>query len=629
MTDAPRLEARATIADAAAGDVIRFSIACRVLEGRLVPGDAIRVELPRSWHIGPYNAAKRVQATDAGAPNYVSARTSAPGAAVACAVEDQSDEEFVKARRTALDGSQNRYVFVARASVERGEVGPGDEIVFDYGRSGPGFEAGWYDEGEQNVAIEARLADGRVAAAAEPPRIRVRPSAAVELVAYLPSIGRPGENAVLRVLALDRHGNRTRGPLRVALAGIDGPAAAASQTLDLDAGAASGTVSLTGEGVVRLHLAAGELRATSNPLLVRAAPSPRIFWGDLHSHAADSFDGAGSQPFAYARDISCLDFYALTEHTEVWREGAWERIAADVARYHAEGSFVTLRAYEATFPAPWGHHNVYFRDTDGPVFGALSGTLLDLWQLLARRDALTVPHHTGVRFLRRRAGTLVGTASVEIDWSHHDAELRRLVEIYSAHGQSELFDPTHPLAYERSDFQFNGSAAGPHYAQDAWRLGLRLGTLASSDDHHGRPGQGAYGLAAVMSTQLTRHGIFDALRDRHCYGTTGARMIVEFEAAGSSMGRETVCDGPVPLRVRVHGTADLAAVEVVRVARDTAPEVVACWSPNGPDLVAASTTEVRDTEAAFYLRAYQRAPYRGRRVQAWSSPVWVTRSRGG
>ena len=91
------------------------------------------------------------------------------------------------------------------------------------------------------------------------------------------------------------------------------------------------------------------------------------------------------------------------------------------------------------------------------------------------------------------------------------------------------------------------------------------------------------------------------------------------------MGDAAVCDGSVPLRVWVHGTGDLDTVEVVRVTPGADAELAAGWLPGRADLVATATTDLRGDGSVFDLRAYQREPYRGRRVQGWSSPIWVTR----
>jgi len=95
-----------------------------------------------------------------------------------------------------------------------------------------------------------------------------------------------------------------------------------------------------------------------------------------------------------------------------------------------------LHAYEASFYAPYGHHNVYFRDQPGPLLDPDTVTLPELWKALKAGQALTIPHHA----LKMPD---------PIDWgTAHNPEFRRNFEIYSGHGLSEEYDPTHPLAFE-------------------------------------------------------------------------------------------------------------------------------------------------------------------------------------
>ena len=236
------------------------------------------------------------------------------------------------------------------------------------------------------------------------------------------------------------------------------------------------------------------------------APAERIYWGDLHSHTRYSWDGVGDGVFEYARDVSGLDFHAVTDHsrsvdaefTRGLGPAVWHDYMDATDEHYEPGVFVTLHAYEASFPAPYGHHNVYFRGSPSLPLSPDRVTLPELWRVLEAGEALTIPHHTG-KFPQ----------PISVD--DHDPEFRRNFEIYSAHGLSELFDPSHPLAFEQSDFtNASTSARDGLFAQDAWARGLMLSTIAASDDHRAHPGQPHWGLAAVTAPGLTREAVFDA-----------------------------------------------------------------------------------------------------------------------
>src|SRR5690606_14611890 len=119
----------------------------------------------------------------------------------------------------------------------------------------------------------------------------------------------------------------------------------------------------------------------------------------------------------------------------------------------------------------------------------------DLWERLERGHAITIPHHTGIRWGANEGEVAnAGLQPVQtaprrdrggpvLDWSlKHDPELRPAIEIYSKHGQSEFFNPEDPLSYEQVKYTPAYSVDGPHYAQDAWAAGLIMGAVAGSDN---------------------------------------------------------------------------------------------------------------------------------------------------
>ncbi|MGO1051287.1 CehA/McbA family metallohydrolase [Crossiella sp. CA198] len=613
----------------------------RVGDQPLEQGGTIRVQLPDSWHAWRRNGAKGVQSHEPAADNHVTGRVASGSASVRCEVEGGVAEDVVKSNRTGIDGRAGRYVYVTRLTVVSGRLAPGDlvEIRFgDVSGGSRGFAAALHPEGPEQVLV-AVDPDGsgyaRILLAEQSPVLEVQPCAPAELLCYGPSLLGAGESGRIRVVVVDAEGNRVN-----SIGGLPVPRVRDGDVLleDPVPGELGGTFEIgftaRSPGVVRVSVYLPALPAgLTNPCWVSpAAPRQRLYWGDLHSHSDHSFDGVGHFPYEYARDVSCLDFYALTEHCERWREGDWENLCERVAKYHDPGRFVTFLAYEATFHEPWGHHNVYFRDpADALVLGADQGTVLDLWRALKGRRALTIPHHTGVAFSPKTAGSIPGSTSPAVDWQYHQPDLRRTVEIYSGHGQSEFYDPSFDLSYENSDFSTNTSRNGPHYARDAWELGHQLGVIGSSDNHRAQPGRGELGLAAVFAPELERGAVFDALHDRQSYGTTGARMLLDFSVNGTPMGQSSTAEGPLRFEIRVAGTEELDTVQILsgRVGASESTKVVAAWLPTGLDFSGTWSAAAPAERTFYYLRVRQRTSYRGRKATAWSSPIWIEPGRDG
>ena len=78
--------------------------------------------------------------------------------------------------------------------------------------------------------------------------------------------------------------------------------------------------------------------------------------------------------------------------------------------------------------------------------------------------------------------------------------------------------------------------------------GHRLGIIASPDH------RGGLGLAGVWARALTREAIFEALRARRTFGTTGARLDLWMTVNGAPQGSEITAGGAVHVEATVHGS---------------------------------------------------------------------------
>lgn len=69
---------------------------------------------------------------------------------------------------------------------------------------------------------------------------------------------------------------------------------------------------------------------------------------------------------------------------------------------------------------------------------------------------------------------------------------------------------------------------------------------------------------AVYAKELTREGLYEALKARRCYGTTGERIVLETYADDHMMGEEYTTNSPPEIVVKVAGTKNLESVELYR-----------------------------------------------------------------
>jgi hypothetical protein len=363
----------------------------------------------------------------------------------------------------------------------------------------------------------------------------------------------------------------------------------------------------------------GAVWGYSNPSLPMAPDGLYLYWGDLHAQSehhvmhSQTMDfrqsgwskgiscGTLDECYRYAREISMLDFVAITDQGACLTD-SWEYCQEKVREYHQPGTFVTFKGYEAG--SPLGHRNVIYctdeveKPLDAKRFNSFHPDVV-FERYRGRGDAIIIPHHV----------------KTWTDWSLHDPELEPLMEIYSCWGQSES---------PGLDLWNKGQTPGAG-AWEAFRRGYRMGMIASSDNHVGMPGR-SYpgdrqihtpfpgGLCAIWAKDLTRASLFNALRQRHCYGTTGARIIVRFAIGGSPMGSVVErAAKPLPMQIEVCGTAPIERIEVVRDL-DTSHT----FTGNGRTHVKEEFECETKQPAMFYLRIRQTDGQR-----AWTSPIWV------
>ncbi|MDX1401919.1 MAG: DUF3604 domain-containing protein, partial [Kiloniellales bacterium] len=164
-----------------------------------------------------------------------------------------------------------------------------------------------------------------------------------------------------------------------------------------------------------------------------------------------------------------------------------------------------------------GDRNVYFRKEGRTIHRSSHALLLDrsdiesdaptahdLFSALQGEDCLLYAH--------------IGGRPADVAYAH-DPRLETAMEIHSAWGTFEWL------------------------MEDCFKLGYRVGVVANSDGHKGRPGAsypgasdfGAYGgLTCFLMQALTRDALFDCLKKRRHYATTGERIHIDLSVTSAA-----------------------------------------------------------------------------------------------
>jgi hypothetical protein len=151
--------------------------------------------------------------------------------------------------------------------------------------------------------------------------------------------------------------------------------------------------------------------------------------------------------------------------------------------------------------------------------------------------------------------------------------------------------------------------------------------IADGDDHSSTPGRCYYeggspnepnklGLAAVYAQDLTREDLFHSLYARHCYGTTGERIFIDFRMDRNRMGSEYETAIPPKIAYRVGAPSEIDQLEILR---DN--EVIRTLSGESRVIEGVTTDDaITSGTHSYYLRLTLVTGDR-----AWSSPIWVTK----
>lgn len=445
------------------------------------------------------------QTLDPAAPNFVRLSASRP-----CTL---------RARYESF-GDARPWFRMFRVQVAGGCLGEGDTVdivLGDTSAGSPGMRVQSFceDAWELRVLVDP-CATGHFQEVPGGVAFAVAPGPARAWKAVLPGRRPAGAPFWLGLAAEDVGGNPTASSLRPLRLVPSRPVAGLPERLEPWAARAQRVEGLRAEPgpeplTIALHDAeTGALLGTSNPLFLG---EPATWWGDLHGQSGETVGiNTADAWFFFGREISFLDACAHQANCFQVNQRFWARLEGVAERWHEPGRYVTLHGYEwSGNTAVGGDRNVWYRHPGRPIRRASHALLTDHSD--AHTDATTARALFAALTAEERPADVVVAAHVggrHADLAYaHDPRWERVVEVHSAWGSFEWL------------------------LLDALQLGHRVGVVANSDGHKGRPGAsypgaatfGAMGgLTAWQAEALSRDGLVDALRARRTWATSGSRI---------------------------------------------------------------------------------------------------------
>jgi len=500
----------------------------------------------------------------------------------------------------------------------------GDTITVRFGDrngGGPGFRAQTFVEHsfEFRVHVDAFATYDYVPLPeASQPVLALVAGSATRYVALLPTLRRADEPFSLSLKAEDRWGNptgRDAGIIRLYPSReVDG----LPESVDL--GASDGVVRLDnlrvdGPGTLTVEVCNHDNVhvARSNPLLSRIDGAFRHYWSDMHGQSEETVGtNSAREYFAFARDKGLVDICGHQGNDFQITDTFWQELNDLTHEFDEPGRFLAIPGYEwSGNTSVGGDHNVWYRTEGRPIYRSHRALVLadsraeddcldahDLFARLQNEDALVVAH--------------VGGRYADVKYAH-DARLEPSVEVHSAWGTFEWI------------------------VADALSEGYRVGIVAASDGHKGRPGAsypgaskfGSYGgLTCHLLPELTRDALFTAFRQRRHYATTGCRAFVDLKLSEFGGGFRSLPLGEEATEIAEIGDIiaanDDSAQLCISVAGHSGIERVEIW--DGVSLHTLHTCAAEARQVGNRLRIQcEGAEYKGRgRLVTWDVTARVT-----
>jgi hypothetical protein len=337
---------------------------------------------------------------------------------------------------------------------------------------------------------------------------------------------------------------------------------------------------------------------------VTVADQPlRILRGDTHRHTAFSADsaindGCIEDAFRYALDAAALDFLSNGDHDNGGSEYAWYITQKFYDVHSLPGAFVPMFGYERSRgeSGTGGHRNVLMAERGIRVLPAwkqeqtdAAGSVFDtqmLFRYLRHFGGISIPH---------TIGTHAGPNFVD-----YAPDVDPVVEIYQG---------------ARNAYEYPDCPRGIKTGNDRgffWSLlkaGRKYGVIASSDHTSTH-----MSYAMLYVSEMSRSGVLDALRRRHCYAATD-NILLDVRVGDNHMMGDAFTSSVAPvLRIHAVGTGPIRQLDIIRNA-----EIVKTL-PVGQSTVLTEWTD--DTppagENSYYVRVLQDDG-----ELAWGSPMWI------
>lgn len=364
-----------------------------------------------------------------------------------------------------------------------------------------------------------------------------------------------------------------------------------------------------------------------------------LYYGQFHAHTREASaslpdfgQGTYAEAFAYARDVSKLDFIAMTSHLFSMDQESFQRMKAAANAANEDGKFITFWGEEpgATEAILSKRAPQIFPQTGPASMAEDPGYQPPAEPLLTMGNLLNKYHYSGFSMIIGANGHYPASFGVWrdiYDWmptsgasfgifnhpqkgdfgDYYSPDMDQMMAIAGVFVGDDPNEPT----FDFSDGYLWLLSKGWHVGAQASPRNMSL--WGSS---HARTG--------VWADNLTRESLTEAVLARRTFATQASDLSLMLRANGSPMGQEINADGDLAIVVQ----ASSKSLEVTRIelykgnyGSQERAQMIADFEPLRQSVVWNHTVLAFSGTQYFLVKIVM-----SNGAKAWSSPVWVTSS---
>jgi hypothetical protein len=348
----------------------------------------------------------------------------------------------------------------------------------------------------------------------------------------------------------------------------------------------------------------------------------KAYYGITHTHVAENGDdgqGTLTEAYAYAQTKAKMDFMAISSHSHMIDDAAYQHLRQVADQVTQNGKFVALPAQEWSSISKGGHITIIDAAARCDLGNGDWAGFYQKW-LPAHPEVAFVqfnhPHPSNpLEFGGKGFNPLDNARASEVAES-------KILGMALLNGPGKYTGEDMKGEPEDFDKGVNGLNYEEEY-KDFLNRGWKIGAIGDQDNHVKTWGTAVPTRTGIWAKNLSKAGVLEALKARRTFAAFDNNVKLWFELNGAPMGSET-------------SSSKALAVKVVATDPDTTIKRVELYGdvdgPGGKPAVLIAKADVNKNTVGWSVNLpavpgesyyFAKLVYDDQHAWAWTSPIWV------